>query len=84
MTLLFLTLPGDNGHDLVWPWEQDADLHRALTAHAASASCSRCVLVTGAVFGTDTMKSTFTPACATGTELAQAIRAHAVTKRASR
>jgi len=82
MTLLFIRLPGHDGHDLLWPWEQDHDLRRALVSHPVA--CSRCVLATGAVFGTDTLQFTFTPGCAEGAQLAQTMRAHAAAKRASR
>lgn len=84
MTLLFITLPGDNGHEVLWPWEQDATLHRALLSHTASPSCSRCLLAKSAVFGTEVPKVTFTPGCNVGVELAHALRSHAATLRAKK
>jgi len=82
MTLLLITLPGDNGHEVLWPWEQDGELRQRLTMHIIACGC--CVLATHPVFGTDVPKSTFTPGCGDGVEVAHALRAHAARKRAAK
>jgi hypothetical protein len=80
MTLLLVRLPGDNGHDVLWPWEQDEGLRQAALMHTVS--CRLCEWRAHAVFGTDVPKITFTPSCTAGAELAHDLRAHAAAKRA--
>jgi len=80
MTLLLIRLPGDNGHEVLWPWEQDADLRRAALLHTSA--CHLCTMVANPVFGTDVPKATFTPGCPEGAELSTALREHAADKRA--
>jgi hypothetical protein len=82
MTLLLVRLPGDNGHDVLWPWEQDAELRRDTLMHTSE--CGLCVMYVGPTFGTEVPKNTFTPSCRVGVELAHALCAHAAAKRASK
>jgi hypothetical protein len=82
MTLLLIKLPGDNGHEVLWPWEQDAELQRAVLLHTAA--CRLCLLDARPMFGTDVPKSTFNPGCADGIVLSRDLRAFAAAKRASK
>jgi len=81
MTLLLVRLPSGHGHEVLWPWEQDAELRRHALVHTGA--CRLCVLVPVPTFGGDVPKTTFTPGCSVGVELAHALCEHAATKRAS-
>lgn len=82
MTLLLIKLPGDNGHEVLWPWEQDPELHLAVLRHTSA--CGICVLAASPMFGTDVPKSTLTPGCADGIVLSRTLRAYAAAKRATK
>jgi hypothetical protein len=82
MTLLLVRLPGDNGHEVLWPWEQDTELRHAALLHTAS--CHLCVMHANPVFGTDIPKTTFVPGCSVGGDLSVALREHAARKRAAK
>jgi hypothetical protein len=82
MTLLLVRLPGDNGYDILWPWEQDAELRRDTVLHTSA--CHLCEMRAGSTFGTEVPKSTFTPCCTVGVELGHALCAYAATKRATK
>ena len=82
MTILFLPATSAYGErEMLWPWEQDADIRHRLNVHTAA--CSRCTLAVSSVFGAATAKADFRPGCIEGVELAHALRDHAVVKRAS-